>query len=454
MQLRNWQLECSNQAVDSFSLGQKHFLALATPGSGKTIMAAHIAKQLFENNMIDYVICFAPSVAVTNSMRTSFAHVLRKPMHGYLGAAGGVFTYQYLASSKKADWSFLKKSRVLVVFDEIHHCGGDDTNMANAWGREVLLNIKQHANYMLSMTGTPWRTDMAPITLASYLEPDMIIQCDYTYGITSAIRDKVCRTPEVILIDNDKLQVNAESFGSLQIALEQSSLRYSEILTDDNAVRYLLSKAVQQLKQARIEQPNAGGLVVARSVEHAKHIMRMLRKDFNQSAVLVTYMEPAPQDVIEQFRTSNTQWIVSVSMVSEGTDIPRLRVCAHLSMVRTELFFRQVLGRILRMMPNIRNNKAWLFSFAERSLLEYAQQLQQDIPESIIKYDSYKDIFLDTKPTGKNPLKLLPQPNDIFSGTQLGDWAIKDNPNDSDTSITQLLFSLQGRYRQQVFSIF
>ena len=42
-------------------------------------------------------------------------------------------------------------------------------------------------------------------------------------------------------------------------------------------------------------------------------------------------------------------WIISVGMISEGTDIPRLQICCHLSLIRTELHYRQVLGRVLRM---------------------------------------------------------------------------------------------------------
>ncbi|MGP9799449.1 DEAD/DEAH box helicase [Rheinheimera sp. NSM] len=451
MQLRHWQESCATLAVKKFKL-QKHFMALATPGAGKTVMAAAVAKRLFDANKIDYVVCFAPSVAVLNSMRTTFSSVLAKPMHGQLGAAGGVYTYQYLASSKKADWSFLKTSRVLVIFDEIHHCGGDEPELANAWGREVLRNLGSHAKYILSMTGTPWRSDLAPITLASYIDPDKTIHCDYVYGIADAINDGVCRLPEVVLIDNDKLQVNEETYGSLKSAIEHSELRYSELLADSQALRYLLTKAVQQLSIARQEQANAAGLVVASSVREARRIKHILHSEFNQTAVMVTYREPSPQAVIENFRTSDTQWIVSVSMVSEGTDIPRLRVCAHLSLVRTELFFRQVLGRVLRLMPRVANNKAWLISFAEKSLLEFAQRLQQDIPEKIIRFEK-EDSPASPEPPLSIGTGINSSQNTKFQA--LGEsWNCYTSEPEESLANSALLFSLKGSYRQQVFSIF
>ena len=44
-------------------------------------------------------------------------------------------------------------------------------------------------------------------------------------------------------------------------------------------------------------------------------------------------------------------WLVSVLMVSEGVDIPRLRVGVYATSARTELFFRQVVGRFIRRTP-------------------------------------------------------------------------------------------------------
>ncbi|HCP01716.1 MAG TPA: diguanylate cyclase, partial [Rhodospirillaceae bacterium] len=51
-------------------------------------------------------------------------------------------------------------------------------------------------------------------------------------------------------------------------------------------------------------------------------------------------------------------------MISEGTDIPRLQVCCYLSRIRTELHYRQVLGRVLRRTGEP-DNQAWLFMLAE-----------------------------------------------------------------------------------------
>lgn len=456
MKLRQWQAECSKIAINRFKKGQKHVFVLATPGAGKTVMAAWTAHELHKNGLIDYVVCFAPSLSVLEGMRVTFSSILNRPMNGLLGAAGGVFSYQYLANSKTADWSFLKNHRVLVIFDEIHHCSGDDPEIANAWGREIISNIALHARFVLSMTGTPWRSDLTKISLATYIVPEGTIKCDYSYGLSKAIQDGVCRLPLVTLIDNDQLKVAEKTFNSLGAAIKQSELRYSEILKNDYAVKYLIGLAVKKLEFTRVEQPNSAGLVVASSVEEAMRIQQMLCIEFEQPSIVVSYKDQDAHKKINDFRTSDAKWIISIGMISEGTDIPRLRVCVHLSLIRTELFFRQVLGRILRLIPGISNDKGWLFSFAEPSLVEFAQRLEQDIPFKILKIETLPD-----------PAKLDNCENDVESpkipkksgsdSSFNGPWKIPE-PEDLKKHCGQnnqsLLFSLQGQYRQQVYSIF
>ena len=97
--------------------------------------------------------------------------------------------------------------------------------------------------------------------------------------------------------------------------------------------------------------------------------------------IIVTYQTPEAQRMISNFKTSSDRWIVSVGMISEGTDIPRLQVCCHLSRIRTELHFRQVLGRILRRQPtDPADTSAWLYMLAEPNLAEFARKIGEDLP--------------------------------------------------------------------------
>ncbi|MCL1157583.1 DEAD/DEAH box helicase [Shewanella inventionis] len=385
MQLRKWQSECVNRALKHFNSKHRHFLCLATPGAGKTIMASEVAAQLLEEDLIDFVICFSPSINISQGIKFSFSKRLNCRFDGVIGAIGCSYTYQSMLSFNEDFWQLLKRNRVLVVFDEIHHCAGSSLKDANAWGEEILLNIQNQAEYTLALTGTPWRSDKAPIALSYYTDPNNQIQCDYVYGLREAVTDGVCRNPKLVLIDNEKISVinednETKTFNCLDDLFKGSSISYQCIIKNGVAIRHVLKLATNKLNDIRLHNPDAAGLVVASSVEHATHILNILRQELAQTAEIVTYKEQQPSLKINEFRNSTTNWIVSVGMISEGTDIPRLQVCCHLSRVKTELYFRQVLGRVLRKNKS-RNQEAWLYTFAAPKLVEFANRIAEEIPD-------------------------------------------------------------------------
>lgn len=383
--LRPWQNDCIEIAVNKFANGYKHFLTQATPGAGKTLMAATLAKRLFESNSIDIVVCFSPSKEISDNIKDSFSSVLACSFDGKIGSVGCSITYQSMRFLPPTFWSTLAKYRVFCIFDEIHHCGGDNQENSNSWGQSLLTEVQAAAKYTLALTGTPWRSNLTPVTLASYTDPEGQIVCDYQYSLAKAVQDKVCRQPKIVLVDCHHSVVStsqtSDSYRSMSELIEKGKVSYSMIIKNDDALAHILSEAVSRLQKIRRVNKKAGGLIVASSVEHAKYIDKILREDFNQSTSIVTYKEHNAQDLINQFRSSNTEWIVSVGMVSEGTDIPRLQVCCHLSNVKTELYFRQILGRILRTTTCV-NQEAWFYTFAEPSLDRFAEEIENDIPET------------------------------------------------------------------------
>jgi superfamily II DNA or RNA helicase len=385
--LRNWQAESVSLAVENFLAGKRHFQVQATPGAGKTVMAAEVAKKLFQADEIDLVLCFSPSLTIAQGIQGTFSWKLDCSFNGGLGALGASFTYQSIKYLPNSFWDTIKKYRVLVVFDEIHHCSGDEVHNANVWGEQILTRIQGIAKFTLGLSGTPWRSDFMPITLAEYSGPDGYIQCDYQYSLKQAIEDRVCRAPKIALVDNEHLSFSeggkSKSFSSILELLKQTSTSYQSILYNKEAMLYLLGLGCQKLESIRTENPNAGGVVVAASVSHAIEIQTLLSEVFHQTTQIVTYHHDNPLGTIEQFRVGQTQWIISVGMISEGTDIPRLQVCCHLSSIKTELYFRQVLGRVLRV-NDAQNQEAWLYTFAEENLVSFAEEIEKDIPDSCL----------------------------------------------------------------------
>ena len=390
MKLRRWQRECISKSYQLFSNGGTHFLCLATPGAGKTFMASQLAKKLFDSGLIDLVICFSPSLIVSSDFKEELENQTSKRFDAKLGASGCSITYQAMLSLPDSFWQLFKDQRVFVIFDEIHHCAGSDINNANAWGERIISQIQGKAAFTLALTGTPWRSDSIPITLAKYAE-NRNIHCDYSYGLTQAINDKVCRTPSITLIDNDRIGVcqgeDVQKYKSFKDLLNNSDYSYQSLIENEVLMLHILQKANAKLDHLRLKNPDAGGLIVASSVAHARRIHKAMQDRFNESADIVTYLENDPLSRVQDFKQSRRKWIISVGMISEGTNLPRLQVCCHLSRIKTELHFRQVLGRILRAGKNP-DEKGYLYMPAEPTLSEYALRISEDIPEeNVVKFE-------------------------------------------------------------------
>lgn len=441
--LRLWQQRCIKAALHHFAT-TPHFLCQATPGAGKTRLAAELARCLFENNQIDLVLCFAPSCQVVEGFRQTFSEVLDKRLDGLVGAVGGAYTYQAMDYRDEPFWQLLNDFRVLVVFDEIHHCAGHDPLLSNAWGQKILQRVQDRAAYTLALSGTPWRSDDLPIALARYSSPEGELICDYRYGLREAVIDGVCRSPRIVLLDNQEVklteELNADTtarlFPSIAALLGGSPITYEDLLRHDDVMHQILGLACERLDEVRRQKPDAAGLVVATDIEHAHQIAQALEAK-GEACHVVTNRTPGAQKVINFFRHSDCRWIVAVGMVSEGTDIPRLQVCCYLSRIRTELHYRQVLGRVVRRI-GVDDRLAWLFMLAEPSLKLFAERISEDLPDDLAVLSQ---VELPSSPSGQaqgvsesynEPGRISPSETSASEGNSLPcalEYKLAETPN-------------------------
>ncbi|ELB2803040.1 DEAD/DEAH box helicase family protein [Vibrio alginolyticus] len=456
--LRKWQAECVAQALEKYESGSNHFFCQAAPGAGKSIMSATLAKTLIDRGMIDLILCFSPSVAVADGMRATFSITINCPFNGSLGSIGQSLTYQSIQYLSDDFWRTIEKYRLLVVFDEIHHCSGDEPDRANIWGQQILARIQGVATYTLALSGTPWRSDKFPIVLAEYSDPEGKLFCDYQYGLAEAISDNVCRKPKIVLVDNEHLTISEgsekKSFASILELLKQSKTSYQDVIHNTQVMEYILALGCQKLSEIRKESFNAGGLVVASSVKHAKQVQKILTEKFGQSATLVTYHHDDPQSEIKAYQTGMTQWIVSVGMISEGTDIPRLQVCCHMSSVKTELYFRQVLGRILRVNDSP-NQQAWLYTFAEQNLIDFAERIEHDIPETCLFAKIGKEDYVPELQAINQRGEDEPAPGKTIKGYSPLEWGSQSKHSTLGQGSDDIFDEIWlGRFRERVVSAF
>jgi superfamily II DNA or RNA helicase len=370
--LRPWQ----RAAFDLFRASpERDFLAVATPGAGKTTFALACARAALADATARGRQQRVVVVAPTSHLKLQWAQAAHRlgleldhgwsPADGVAGDVHGlVTTYQHVATGDTARRLRPLVDGAFVILDEVHHAGDE-----RAWGTSVRTALEP-ADRRLALSGTPFRSDTNPIPFVRYAETGegTEAQPDFTYGYADALRDGgVVRPVYFPRFDGlmewtspDGLVQRADFHDELDRTGVAQRLR-AALSLDGEWLPSVLTQAHERLSAIREQQPDAGGLAIAADQDHARGIANLIRRRFGQHAEVVVSDDPEASRKIAAFAASSTPWLVAVRMVSEGVDIPRLRVGVYATTVATELFFRQAVGRFVRWQSGRPSQKAYVF---------------------------------------------------------------------------------------------
>lgn len=263
------------------------------------------------------------------------------PVLTYAGVAAATGGLRHMASSK----------RTLVILDEIHHAGD-----SMSWG-DAVREAFEPASFRLSLTGTPFRSDINAIPFVRYEhdgDGSLRSAADFQYGYAAALADAAVR-PVIFLAYSGQMtwRTRAGDVLSADVAAEQpkelTAAAWRTALDPAGAwIGQVLRDADRRLSEVRRSVPDAGGLVLASDQRSARAYAKRLRELTGQQAVVVLSDDPGASSRIESFAASGERWMVAVRMVSEGVDVPRLMVGVYATSTSTPLYFAQAVGRFVR----------------------------------------------------------------------------------------------------------
>ena len=489
-ELRRWQNNALAEIINRFATAsrgphptnQKRFTLSAFPGSGKTTLALRVIYDWLSRLGNRKVIVVVPSRTLKRQFHRDadkygilLSTKFGKENKSILGKVHGiVVTYAQI------DWDIDKFIEVcseyecLVVMDECHHVAGEDLDgETRAWGESTLEAFKD-AIAILMMTGTPWRSDSHRIPFVEYDKDNNLIT-DHNYGYKEALIDtiaagedwsqKVCR--EILFISmggeaeffNGIENVRVQIDDKLEKELISRTLRTALDPIVGNWFRNWFIQADNALQAIRNapEQayPDAAGLVIGTTEWHVNQYAEIIKEVTGEDPWVVTYKEEDAMTRIEEFksqkdkhgnRIKTPRWIVSINMISEGTDIPRLIVEFYATVVRQRLYFHQALGRVIRWDKDFENNRnppkqqlARVYMPFVRPLTNYAEEIKKII-EHVLKerrpkaagkepgpaevfvpkdsMDAPGDVILDEVRTEANYVKLARRASEHLSGGQ------------------------------------
>ena len=369
------------------------FLLEACPGGGKTFPGLRCAWEHLSECRADQVIVLVPTTNLARQWARAAAQVGIQLQPNWSGVGlprdthGIAITYQRLAAMPELYRHACAQKRTLVIADEPHHMGE-----SAAWGRAFVLAF-EHAAFRLLLSGTPFRSDSDPIPGVTY-GPEGEAKPDFVYSYREAIRGRICRKIAFVKFDgelrwaSDGAVVEA-SFGD-RLDQRQSRLRHRTAISthlSDGLVR-MIRDADERLTWVREHgHPDAGGLIIACDIQHAQDVARLMERELGEPVTVAHSDDPEGSLRIERFRDARDRWLVAINMVSEGVDIPRLRVGVYATTTKTALFFRQVIGRFVRTIRGMQADPSFLFIPADPALQLLAREIEQEMRHQLSEDD-------------------------------------------------------------------
>ncbi|CDH46349.1 DEAD/DEAH box helicase family protein [Candidatus Contendibacter odensensis] len=302
-QLRPWQQDALRKALTWLveARQDRRFLINAAPGAGKTRVSCVIAQTLLALGEIDRVIVIAPRAEVVNQWADDFRQVTGRYMSKVTARDGDIHglgldvcaTWAAIQGLQDALQAMCGAARVLVICDEHHHAA-----VQAAWG-EGADSAFAAAQFTLVLTGTPIRSDGAESVWLPYDDAGAI---DYpeggTYTLTygEAVDLGYCR-PVTFHRHEGRFTLDLDGGQTVQISGQQPATlprplaripglqrvldfyrlactpQYQADKQTPLATGYqasMIESAAQKLDDLRLRMPNAGGLIIAPSIEMAE----------------------------------------------------------------------------------------------------------------------------------------------------------------------------------------
>lgn len=384
--LRQWQQEALEKYLHD---APQDFLAVATPGAGKTTFALRVAKILMDAGVVQRLTVVAPTDHLKRQWADNAARVgiaidpNFKNADGRHGAEyrGVALTYAQVANKPVLHRNRTEAAKTLVILDEIHH-GGD----ARSWG-EGIREAFEPATRRLSLTGTPFRSDDASIPFVRYehgADGFERSKADYTYGYGPALRDHVVR-PVIFMAYSGQMRWKTSTGEVMEAQLGEAATKditasawRTALDPEGDWIPSVLRAADRRLTEVRRGVPDAGGLVIASDHEDARAYAAQLEALTGQKPAVILSDDKGASDRIEQFAASDERWMVAVRMVSEGVDVPRLCVGVYATSTSTPLFFAQAVGRFVRSRRRGEVASVFLPSVPQLMLLANEMEVERD----------------------------------------------------------------------------
>lgn len=339
-------------------------LDLAT-GAGKSFVLYGIARVALALGLVDKVLVLCPSLTIEEGLKDKFRQLsARQDLKQILEALGAVYPNPPIKSANdpildgdicvenihavydrtgsSINDSFKGKgARTLVLNDEAHHIYSEADAGTKKW-LDFLRNEDFGFRMIVGASGTPYIKD-------EYF-PDVV----FRYGLKQAIDEGVVKKPDYV---TDRLIEGGATYEELFANHRRNWEMYgSQVKPVSIIVTEKIAKCVE-VREALVGKLVESGLSQAEAEQRVIWVASGVPSGADGAAVkrLVPESEKVRKRNMQLLRTvgsadSPVEWIVSVSMLTEGWDVPNVFqvVPWETKAFDSKLLIAQVLGRGLR----------------------------------------------------------------------------------------------------------
>jgi superfamily II DNA or RNA helicase len=433
------------------------FLLVACPGAGKTLASGYVARDLIRDGTAGRILVVVPTAALRPQWMKSLASlgivVDGVTMNNGQGEKatidgqrtnGWVVTYQSLYSDRGLHRILNSRTPTLAILDEVHHLGAEAS-----WGKAAVDALGPCVR-RLSLSGTPFRGSRDEIPFvefdssgyARYRDDESGTPYprgfDYSYG--RALQD----TPppvrpilfdqyagDIAWLDHWTGEEKTVNLSDPLAQKDRSKANKHALDPRGEWLRTVLTDADARLSMVRSEgDPSAQGVVLCIDTRHAYGVQKLLDEASGTRVPVAVSKDLDGRDVTEQarevienFGASAARWLVAVAMVSEGIDIPTLRVGVWATVVRSPLRFRQGMGRLIRRtgLPENVDQTAYMFVPKDPVMVALADGVYEEVKLALLEKDDDETDGPDGPPGPDGPDEL---PFDAFRHAEAKDPSI------------------------------
>lgn len=382
-------------------------VVIAVPGSGKSFLQLALGFSYLNSKQIDRFIILVPTSSLVDQMADDAISLqlgLNKNDLDPLDNRPAVLTYCKLAQIVEKDpemLTLLKDTRFLVIADEAHHLAiGKESYKFS----EAFKALSDWATFRLFTTGTPFRSKRYERIPYCDYDPQkdgtFLLKSDFHFSRWEAEEQRViipisyhAQIPTEDLTGKSKSDIYAVSLSNHPHPAFQSAL----------------CKFDHYLQESRKGFSHFMGLMILQSIDDCIEAKRQLDDLFpgKYRSICVHSRDKNSYKELNRMTTRREDTgydvIFSVKAVSEGVSIKQLKVLLLWTNQQTDTLLAQMLGRIVRVYPNVPYEKqfAHLIYLDEPGMTAHIQRYKKEIMPATTRMKDY-EIIRESRELGES----------------------------------------------------